>query len=158
MTTTIDYEGYNNEAFLYIDNRNETTFKKGLICDSDGQLICIGEIVTMFMDEDFDSYAKDIVYWTPLIRGVKIRIYWYDDAYEYNISSVGRIFPDETILLVNKKEIEEQINFELLDKTMCYYAIIERTTGNVILTHIVKNSIETDNIYLNDKNTNISWP
>ena len=150
MTTTIDYEGYNNEAFLYNDNKNETMFKKGLICDSDGQLICIGEIVTMFMDEDFDSYAKDIVYWTPLIRGVKIRIYWYDDAYEYNISSVGRIFPDETILLVNKKEIEEQINFELLDKTMCYYAIIERTTGNVILTHIVKNSIETNAISLND--------
>ena len=150
MTTNIDYEGYDNEAFLYNDNKNEKMFKKGLICDSDGNLICIGEIVPMFMDEDFDSYAKDIVYWTPLIRGVKIRIYWYDDAYEYNISSVGRIFPDETTLLVNKKEIEEQINFELLDKTMCYYAIIERTTGNVILTHIVKNSMETLNISLND--------
>ena len=150
MTTNIDYEGYDNEAFLYNDNKNEKMFKKGLICDSDGNLICIGEIVPIFMDEDFDSYAKDIVYWTPLIRGIKIRIYWYDDAYEYNISSVGRIFPDETTLLVNKKEIEEQINFELLDKTMCYYAIIERTTGNVILTHIVKNSIETLNISLND--------
>ena len=150
MTTTIDYEGFDNEAFLYIDNRNETTFKKGLICDSDGQLVCIGEIVPLFIDEDFDSYAKDIVSWTPIIRGIKIRIYYYEDAGEFNISSVGKIFPNETTLLVNKKEIEEQINFELLDKTMCYYAIIERSTGNVILTHIVKNSIKTNAISLND--------
>ena len=149
-TTTIDYEGYDNEAFLYIDNQNETTFKKGLICDSDGQLVCIGEIVPLFIDEDFDSYAKDIKYWTPIIRGIKIRIYYYEDAGEFNISSVGKIFPNETTLLVNKKEIEEQINFELLDKTMCYYAIIERSTGNVILTHIVKNNIETNTISLND--------
>ena len=103
MTTNMDYEGYDNEAFLYNDNKTEKMFKKGLICESDGNLICIGEIVPMFMDEDFDSYAKDIVYWTPLIRGIKIRIYWYDDAYEYNISSVGRIFPDETTLLIKKK-------------------------------------------------------
>jgi len=149
-TTTIDYEGFDNEAFLYIDNKNETMFKKGLICDSDGQLVCIGEIVPLFIDEEFDSYAKDIKYWTPIIRGIKIRIYYYEDAGEFNISSVGKIFPNETILLVNKKEIEEQINFELLDKTMCYYAIIERSTGNVILTHIVKNNIETNTISLND--------
>jgi hypothetical protein len=148
--TTIDYETFDNEAFLYIDNKNETMFKKGLICDSDGKLVCIGEIVPMFMDEDFDSYAKDILYWTPLIRGIKIRIYYYADADEFNISSVGKIFPNETTLLVNKKDIEEQINFELLDKTMCYYAIIERSTGNVILTHIIKNSIETNTISLND--------
>jgi hypothetical protein len=149
-TTNIDIETFDNEAFLYIDNQNETIFKKGLICDSDGHLVCIGEIVPIFMDEEFDSYAKDIVYWTPIIRGIKIRIYYYEDADEFNISSVGKIFPDENILLVNKKEIEKQINFELLDKTMCYYAIIERSTGNVILTHIVKNSIETVNISLND--------
>ncbi len=148
--TTIDYETFDNEAFLYIDNKNETMFKKGLICDSDGKLVCIGEIVPMFTDEEFDSYAKDIVYWTPIIRGIKIRIYYYEDADEFNISSVGKIFPNETTLLVNKKEIEEQINFELLDKSMCYYAIIERTTGNVILTHIIKNSIETNTISLND--------
>ena len=41
MTTNIDYEGYDNEAFLYNDNKNEKMFKKGLICDSDGNLICI---------------------------------------------------------------------------------------------------------------------
>ena len=148
--TTIDYEGFDNEAFLYIDNKSEAMFKKGLICNSDGELVCIGEIANLFTDEDFDSYAKDIVYWTPIIRGIKIRIYYYEDAGEFNISSVGKIFPNETILLVNKKEIEEQINFELLDKTMCYYAIIERSTGNLILTHIVKNSIETNTISLND--------
>ena len=148
--TTIDYEGFDNEAFLYIDNKSEAMFKKGLICNSDGELVCIGEIANLFTDEDFDSYAKDIVYWTPIIRGIKIRIYYYEDADEFNISSVGIIFPNETTLLVNKKEIEKQINFELLDKTMCYYAIIERSTGNVILTHIVKNSLETDNISLND--------
>ena len=149
-TTNTDIETFDNEAFLYIDNQSETIFKKGLICDSDGQLVCIGDIVPIFMDEEFDSYAKDIMYWTPIIRGIKIRIYYYEDADEFNISSVGKIFPDENILLVNKKEIEKQINFELLDKTMCYYAIIERSTGNVILTHIVKNSIETVNISLND--------
>ena len=90
-TTTIDYEAFDNEAFLYIDNQHETTFKKGLICDSDGNLICIGEIVPIFMDEDFDSYAKDIKYWTPIIRGIKIRIYYYEDAGEFNISSVGNL-------------------------------------------------------------------
>lgn len=151
------FEGYDNEEFLYINTGNhlqnkdedKITFKKGLICDSDRQLICLGEIVPISasrLDKEFKNYMSDIKYWTPLIQGIRIRIYWIAESDEINISTPGRIYPNETILFISDEKIKSQINFALLDKTMCYYAIIERDTQKVILTHMVKNSVDTKNI------------
>jgi hypothetical protein len=145
-----DNEGYDNEGFLYINNRHYSqkkeddaiTFKKGMIRDSDGQLICLGEIVPIVashLDEDFATYMTGIQYWIPVIRGVKIRVYWHAASEMFNISSPGKIYPDESILFIAKAEINKQIDFSLLDKTQCYYAIIERGTQIIYLTHIVSN-------------------
>ena len=145
-------EGYINEGFLYINYENQTTFKKGEIKDINDNLICIGEIVPRIgsiLDEDYTDYIKNLKYWTPLIRGVKIRIYWYEEADEWSISSNGKIYPTEATLCIHPMKIYEQINVELLDRTMCYYAIIERNSQKVILTHIAKNSKETTAVLIN---------
>lgn len=140
-------EGYNNEGFLYINNSYDvkTPFKKGEIKDSDGNLICIGENVSRnasLLDEDYAEYMQDLKFWTPLLRGIKIRIYWYAETGEFNISTSGKIYPKNSTLFMHPLKINEQINYELLDPSMCYYAILERNTQKVILTHIVKNSTE----------------
>ena len=150
-------EGYDNEGFLYINNRHGSqdkkddtiTFKKGLICDSDGELVCLGEIVPIVastLNLAFSDYMLDIKYWTPLIRGIKIRIYWCEFANMFNISSAGKIYPTDSTLFISKETLLEQINFELLDKTICYYAIIENSEQEkqkIILTHTAKNRVET---------------
>jgi hypothetical protein len=154
-------EGYNNEGFLYINHTATETFKKGEILDSDGNLICLGEIEPLIaspLDENYQDYMRDLIYWTPLLRGIKIRIYWYAEAGEFNISTAGKIYPKNSILFMHPLKLNEQINFDELDQTMCYYAIIERTTKKVILTHIIKNSKETkeltlDNILRVEKDT-----
>ena len=64
-----DNEGYDNEGFLYINNRHFSqkkeddaiTFKKGMIRDSDGQIVCLGEfvpIVASHLDEFCDVYDR----------------------------------------------------------------------------------------------------
>ena len=150
-------EGYDNEGFLYINNRHGSqnkeddniTFKKGLICDSDGNLVCLGEIVPIVastLNLAFSDYMLDIKYWMPIIRGIKIRIYWCEFANMFNISSAGKIYPTDSTLFISKETLLEQINFELLDKTMCYYAIIENSEQDkqkIILTHTAKNRVET---------------
>ena len=150
-------EGYDNEGFLYINNRHGSqnkeddiiTFKKGLICDSDGNLVCLGEIVPIVastLNLAFSDYMLDIKYWMPLIRGIKIRIYWCEFANMFNISSAGKIYPTDSTLFISKETLLEQIKFELLDKTMCYYAIIENIEQDkqkIILTHTAKNRVET---------------
>ena len=144
-------EGYNNEGFLYINHTATETFKKGEILDSDGNLICLGEIEPLIaspLDENYQDYMRELIYWTPLIRGIRIRIYWYAEAGEFNISTTGKIYPKNSILFMHPLKINEQINFDELDQSMCYYAIIERTTKKVILTHIVKNSKETTDLAL----------
>jgi len=148
-----DNEGYDNEGFLYINNRHFSqkkeddgvTFKKGMIRDSDGQIVCLGEfvpIVASHLDENFATYMTGIQYWLPIIRGVKIRVYWHESSNAFNISSPGKIYPDESILFLTKEQINKQIDFALLDKALVYYAIIERETQIIHLTHIVKNSVK----------------
>ena len=144
-------KGYNNEGFLYINHTSTETFKKGEILDSDGNRICLGEIEPLIaspLDENYQDYMRDLIYWTPLLRGIRIRIYWYAEAGEFNISTAGKIYPKNSILFMHPLKLNEQINFDELDQTMCYYAIIERTTKKVILTHIVKNSKETTDLAL----------
>lgn len=144
-------EGYNNEGFLYINHTSTETFKKGEILDSDGNLICLGEIepyIASPLDENYQDYMRELIYWTPLLRGIKIRIYWYAEAGEFNISTAGKIYPKNSILFMHPLKINEQINFDELDQSMCYYAIIERTTKKIILTHILKNSRETTDLAL----------
>jgi hypothetical protein len=141
-------EGYNNEGFLYINHTSTETFKKGEILDSDGNRICLGEIepyIASPLDENYQDYMRELIYWTPLLRGIRIRIYWYAEAGEFNISTAGKIYPKNSILFMHPLKINEQINFDELDQSMCYYAIIERTTKKIILTHIVKNSKEDKN-------------
>ena len=119
-----------SEGFLYINNTYETcddtaTFKIGEITDTNGSIICPGEIVSIMDYEEFESNKKLITHYSSVLKGKKIRIYMVDD--DVMISRECEIYPDQ---LISESEIKNQINFELLDKKMCYYATIVTTNNN----------------------------
>jgi hypothetical protein len=121
----------NNEGFLYIDIQNEDSLKKGQIFNMDRQVICPGEIVPWQIDAELfhTEYAARLCYYTPELKGYPVRIY-YDGFCRFNISTGTRIYPDHLPLF-----IDQQLNYHLLDKTKCYYAIV--TDERIILTHIM---------------------
>ena len=91
-----------NEGFLYIDNtfhdvKEESaekesaelidtclTFKKGLIMDINNKTVCPGEIVPIMDYEQFERDKNKIHYYTPLLKGKKVRFY----KVQNNLSSV----------------------------------------------------------------------
>ena len=99
MTTT----NYKNEGFLYIANgvgtntngvgtngvdtnevdTNTVTkpFIMGHIVDTYGNLICPGEIPRL-INPDMENQLSEIKFYTPLLRGIRIRLYWYSDGWE----------------------------------------------------------------------------
>lgn len=141
--------GYDNEGFLYINNCGDDcnkTFEKGKIIDIDGNIICPGVIVPSYSLNEFTSRTNDIMYYSQIIRGRMIRIYWYDsncngngngndngDTGIFNISREYRIYPN-----LKLDKYKKQINFDLLEKSKCYYAIL--TDTKIILTHIIDNN------------------
>jgi hypothetical protein len=127
-----------SEGFLYINNTYETcddtaTFKIGEITDTNGSIICPGEIVSIMDYEEFESNKKLITHYSSVLKGKKIRIYMVDD--DVMISRECEIYPDQ---LISESEIKNQINFELLDKKMCYYATIVSENNKIILTYMTE--------------------
>lgn len=133
-----------NEGFLYINNQSTETFEKGEICDATGKNICPGLIVPMvdFIQNKFrepgddnlkslDDYIDKIIYYSQIQRGKHLRIYWETTQQIFMVSSDCRIYPciDENYNL-------HSINFDLLDKSKCYYCITDKEKG-VVLTNIV---------------------
>jgi hypothetical protein len=128
-----------SEGFLYINNTYESydvtkTFKMGEITDTTGSIICPGEIVSIMDYEEFESNKENITHYSSVLNGKKIRIYILDNV--VMISRECEIYPDQ---LMNEHEIKTQINFELLDKNICYYATIITDKNNnkhIILTYM----------------------
>jgi len=130
-----------SEGFLYINNTYDPynvtkTFKIGEITDTNGSIVCPGEIVSIMDYEEFESNKKCITHYSSVLKGKKIRIYILEDS--VMISRECEIYPDQ---LMSEQEIKNQINFELLDKKNCYYATIITDTNNnkqIILTYITE--------------------
>lgn len=119
---------YINEGFLYInidtDSASTTEpFIKGRIVDMNKTLVCPGEIVPSLINPDTDpetsdisSLYNDIKYYTPLLKGIRIRIYWYDKV--WHISTIDEIYP-----VINNLNVK----FDMLDENKVYYAVIDNS-------------------------------
>lgn len=142
----MNLDHYENEGFLYINTHSNETFVKGDIRDIDMNLICPGVIVPIINpikeatrdlvgDEHFvtiDSCLPKISHYTSLQKGVKIRIYWYEQLQKFIVSTEKNIYTYD-----NRNFYLHTVNFDLLDKNLCYYAIASVTEQKLILTNIV---------------------
>jgi hypothetical protein len=150
---------YENEGFLYINNQSTETFKKGEICDANATVVCPGIIVPIVDviqnkfrepgDEhltSFESYINNIIYYTEIQKGIRLRIYWENTQQVFMVSSDCLIYPciEETYNL-------STINFDLLDKSKCYYCVTNNKKA-LVLTNIVslKNPSLIDSYYIDE--------
>jgi hypothetical protein len=135
-----------SEGFLYINNTLDPyditkTFKIGEITDTNGTIICPGEIVSIMDYEEFERNKNYITQYSSVLKGKKIRIYIDDDS--VMISRECEIYPDQK--LMSEDEIKKQINFDLLDKNYCYYATVVNDNKQIILTfmtHLLNPKLE----------------
>lgn len=146
----MNMEHYDNEGFFYINNHSMETFIKGEIRDINNTLICPGVIVPMInpiheanreeFDGDeyfvsFESCLPHITHVYQLQKGKKIRIYWDQINKVFMVSTEHRIYTD------NEAEFYlDTVDFDLLDKELCYYATVSATEQKLILTNIVNKS------------------
>jgi hypothetical protein len=145
----IDMEHYDNEGFFYLNKHSTETFIKGEIRDINNTLICPGVIVPIinpiyeanheaFTDDNtqlvsMESCLPYITHFYPLQKGKKIRIYWNHNNDMFMVSTEHKIYTysDPDFYL-------DTVNFDLLDKQLCYYAIASSTEQKLILTNIVQ--------------------
>jgi len=131
---------YKNEGFLFINN-DETenrTFIKSRIIDTADELICPGDIIPSIMECTTDIIPSlfEFEYYTPIIKGIRVRLYWYNST--WHISTSTKIYPST----ININTFDNQIIYELLDKSKVYYAIIT-DTDKIILTYITEKKSPT---------------
>jgi len=154
MATT----NYKNEGFLYIasaagisaagtnavgTNAAGTSaagtkpFTTGHIVDTYNNLICPGELPTLLNPdyEDIEDQLSEIKFYTPLLRGIRVRLYWYSDGWE--LSTLNEIYP--IIDTETTRAINTQINADLLDKSQVYYATITKE-NTIVLNYTTEKS------------------
>jgi hypothetical protein len=126
-------ETYTNEGFLYINNVpvQQEQFIKGRIVDSDNTLVCPGEIIPQLVDEYTEIIHEEIQYYSPIIKGTRVRIYYYNSY--WHISTVNKIYPST----IKQDLFIEQINSDDLDIDNVYYAVIT-DEDIIILTYITE--------------------
>lgn len=167
-----------NEAFLYIDNTFHdiqelssassvllTNFNKGLIMDINNNTVCPGEKIPIMDYELFEKDKNQIQYYTPLLKGKKVRFYKIhnnlslDSLLNQNkdhqnkdeiiqnsttvvmISQENHIYANMDELMISESEILSQVNYSLLENNTCYYATIVQDEENenhkkIILTYV----------------------
>ena len=139
-------EHYDNEGFLYINKHSTETFVKGEIRDIHMNLICPGVILPIinpirettrdaFGDEhlvSIESCLPHITHFYPLQKGKKIRIYWNPLNKMFMVSTEHKIYTYS-----DKSFYIDTVNFDLLDKNLCYYATVSSIEKKLILTNIV---------------------
>jgi len=151
------FDNYSNEGFLYINTKEKDTFKKGEIVDGNMKVICPGVIVPIvtILEKQRDSGDGDkhlvsiencldkITHYCPLQKGKHLRIYWDQNHETFMFSTESRIYPcyEETFDL-------SSVNFDLLDKSCCYYALIHNNNNKTIVTLI--NIVDKENPDLQD--------
>ena len=134
---------YENEGFLYINTLSTETFKRGEIKDCNNNIICPGLIVPILPIKEacreigddhlvtIESFIDQFIKYYPLQKCKKLRIYWVEIQRLFVISTEMRIYT------ANDENYDmSSVNFDLLDKTKCYYCITDTEKG-VILTNIV---------------------
>jgi hypothetical protein len=145
MATT----NYKNEGFLYINvsactnavanavGAKTKPFTTGHIIDTYGTLICPGELPTLLNPdyEDIEDQLSEIKFYTPLLRGIRVRLYWYSDGWE--LSTLNEIYP--IIDTETTRAINTQINADLLDKSQVYYATITKE-NTIVLNYTTEKS------------------
>lgn len=143
----MNMEHFDNEGFFYINKHSTETFVKGEIRDINNKLICPGVIVPIinpiheanreaFDGEEYlvsiESCLHHITHFYPLQKGKKIRIYWDQINKLFMVSTEHRIYTD------NDQDLYlDTVNFDLLNKQLCYYAMANTTEKKLILTNIV---------------------
>ena len=159
MSTTNIPNYYVNEGFLFINNNTKVndsknkSFEKSKIIDIEGKLVCLGEIIYNNSRKDFLECVKKnyINHYSPLYKGTRIRIYWYDDR--FNISTINQIYPN-----IDISKYINQINFDLLDKKICYYAIMCDDIPTIILTYMEEITKKMKKNINNIVNVNLKIP
>lgn len=143
----MNMDHYDNEGFLYINKHSTETFVKGEIRDINNTLICPGVIMPIINPiheanraefecneqlASIENCLPHITHFYPLQKGKKIRIYWDHINKMFMVSTEHKIYTynDASFYL-------ETVNFDLLDKQLCYYAISNATEKKLILTNIV---------------------
>ena len=143
MATT----NYKNEGFLYIASANAVgtstsaadakPFTMGHIVDTYNNLICPGELPRLLNPdyEDIEDQLTEIKFYTPLLPGIRVRLYWYSDGWE--LSTLNEIYP--IIDSETTRAINAQINADLLDKSQVYYATITKE-NTIVLNYTTEKS------------------
>ena len=142
----VNTDHYDNEGFLYINKHSTETFVKGEIRDINMNLICPGVIVPIINpikettrdvsgDEhlvSIESCLPHITHYYHLQKGKKIRIYWNQLNKMFMVSTEHKIYTysDSSFYV-------DTVNFDLLDKNLCYYATVNSLEKKLILTNIV---------------------
>ena len=134
---------YENEGFLYIDTVSNETFKRGEIKDTSNKVVCPGIIVPILPIKEacreigeehlvsIESFMDKIVKYYPLQKYKNLRIYWVELHEVFVISTDLRIYT-----AIDENYDMSSVNFDLLDKTKCYYCVNDTEKG-IILTNIV---------------------
>lgn len=134
---------YENEGFLYIDTVSTETFKRGEIKDTNNNTICPGIIVPIVPIKEecreigdellvsIDSCIDQIVCYYPLEKCKKLRIYWVQLHEVFVVSTELQIY-----IMHDYNYDMSSVNFDLLDKTKCYYCVTDAVQG-LLLTNIV---------------------
>ena len=147
-------DNYSNEGFLYINTKEKDTFKKGEIVDGDMKVICPGVIVPIIpiLEKQRDVGESDkhsislencldkITHYCPLQKGKKLRIYWNQNHETFMVSTESTIYPcyEEAFDL-------STVNFELLDKDCCYYALVHNNSSNSKTIVTLINIVDKEN-------------
>ena len=146
------FDNYSNEGFLYINTKGKDTFKKGEIVDGDMKVICPGVIVPIIpiLEKQRDAGESDkhllsvenllnkITHYCPLQKGKKLRIYWNKNHETFMVSTESTIYPcyEEAFDL-------SSVNFDLLDKDCCYYALVHNDSNKSVVSLI--NIVDKEN-------------
>jgi hypothetical protein len=113
-------------------------FKWGRITDiKTGETVCPGELCPqVFLETDpaVQDAIQECVAYTPLHRGTKLRIFWDEFQQRFNFSAETCIYPTPVILLEGKEGLDTaSVQFDRLDRTICYYVFVEHASNRIVL-------------------------
>ena len=125
-------------GFYNINLEDREPFQWGKITDvKTGKTVCPGEICPLVLpesDPNIPELIKDCLWYTPLHRGTKLRIFWDEYHNRFNVSTDTCIYPTPVILSNGKEGLDlSSVNFAKLDKTKCYYVYSEHGSNRIVL-------------------------
>ena len=102
-----------------------------------GKTVCPGilrPLVLLDSDPNIQELIKDSIGYTPIHRGIPLRIFWDDYHQRFNFSAETSIYPNPVILLNGQEGLDtSSVNLANLDKTKCYYVYVEDRSNRIVL-------------------------